>query len=98
MTASRFFMGNRESGLKPTTFSLVLLFRVFLSFHFSLPPGGIAPFVCCLLGYCLIIIIYGKGSWFHMLGGQSFRDRVMYVNVSGIPTFVDSGSLGYPPR
>ena len=35
VTASRFLVGNREAELKPTIFSSVLLFRVFLSFLFS---------------------------------------------------------------
>ena len=32
LTASRFLAGNREANLKPTTFSSLLLFRVFMSF------------------------------------------------------------------
>ena len=35
VTASRFFAGNREAELKPTTFPSLLLFRVFPSFLFS---------------------------------------------------------------
>ena len=35
MTASRFLKGNREAERKPTTFSSLILFRVFLSFLFS---------------------------------------------------------------
>ena len=35
VTASRFFVGNREAELKHTTFSSLLLLRVFLSFLFS---------------------------------------------------------------
>ena len=35
VTASPFLAGNREAELKHTTFSLLLLFRVFLSFLFS---------------------------------------------------------------
>ena len=35
VTASRFLAGNREAELKPTTFSLLLLFRSFLPFLFS---------------------------------------------------------------
>ena len=35
VTVSRFFSANREYELKPTTFSSLLLFRVFLSFFFS---------------------------------------------------------------
>ena len=34
VTASIFLPGNREAELKPTTFSSLLLFRVFLSFLF----------------------------------------------------------------
>ena len=35
MTASRFLAENRKAELKPTIFSSLLLFRVFLSFLFS---------------------------------------------------------------
>ena len=35
VTASRFLAGTREAEPKPTTFPLLLLFRVFLSFLFS---------------------------------------------------------------
>ena len=34
VAASSFLAGNREVELKPTTFSLLLLFRIFLSFLF----------------------------------------------------------------
>ena len=35
VTVSHFLVENREAELKPTTFSLLLLFHVFLSFLFS---------------------------------------------------------------
>ena len=47
VTASSFLAGNREAELKPTTFSSLLLFRVFLSF---LNPKRYSTFECCLLG------------------------------------------------
>ena len=57
VTASRFLAGNREAELKPTTFSLLLLFS-FSVFPLLLPPQRYSTFDCCLLGYSLIIIIY----------------------------------------
>ena len=38
VNGSSFLAGNKEAELKPTTFSSLLLFRVFLSFLFSSPP------------------------------------------------------------
>ena len=57
MTASRFLEGNMEAELKPTTFSSLLPFRVFLSFLFSWPPSDIVPLSGACWGYSLIIII-----------------------------------------
>ena len=42
MTASRFFVGNREAELKPTTFSSLLRLRVFLTLFFSCRHSDIA--------------------------------------------------------
>ena len=39
VTASLFLAGNREAELNPTTFSSLLLFRVFLSFLFPTPTA-----------------------------------------------------------
>ena len=55
VTTSRFPTGNREAELKPTTFSLLLLFRVFL---FFLTPQRYSAFECCLLEVLNIYIIY----------------------------------------
>ena len=41
--ASRFFPGNREAELNPSTFSSVLLLGVFLHFLFSRLPADIVP-------------------------------------------------------
>ena len=48
------------------------------------------------------------GVWVHLLAGQGVRDRVIFVVrecvwnalvvLLGLPTFGDTGSLGYLPR
>ena len=64
VTASRFPARNRESELKPTTFSSLLLFIVFLSLNFSCPnlpphPRRDNTLNAACLGYSLITkIIY----------------------------------------
>ena len=55
VTASPFLAGNREDELKPTTFSLLLLFRVFISSLFSEPPNDIVHLSTAGWGYSLII-------------------------------------------
>ena len=57
VTAFRFFAGNREAELKPTTFSSLLLFHIFLSLLFSWPPSNILSLSISYWGYFLIIII-----------------------------------------
>ena len=52
VTASRFLAKNREDELKPTTFSSLLLFCVFLSFLFFWPPSD-STLECCLMGLLL---------------------------------------------
>ena len=52
VTPSRILVENREAELKPTTFSSILLFRVFLSFLFTWPSSGIVSWVL-LLGFYL---------------------------------------------
>ena len=49
VTASCLLVGNREAVLKPTTFSIPLLFCDFLSFLFSWLPQWYITFECCLL-------------------------------------------------
>ena len=51
MTASHFLVGNSEAELKPSTFSSLLLFRVFLSFLFSSPSSDIVPLSATYWGY-----------------------------------------------
>ena len=51
VAASRFMAENREAELKFTTFYSLVLFRVFLSFVFSLPLNDTAPFSAALWGY-----------------------------------------------
>ena len=57
VTGSRFFAGNREAELKPTTFSLLLLFRVFLSFLFFCPLQRFSALSNDCLSYSLMIYI-----------------------------------------
>ena len=57
VTASRFFASNREAELKPTFFSLLLLFCVFLYSSSPDPPGDIVPLSAACWGYSLVIMI-----------------------------------------
>ena len=52
-----FLAWNKEAELKPTTFSSLLLFYVFLSFFFSWHPSNIVPLSAACWGYSLIKII-----------------------------------------
>ena len=56
VTASRFFVGNREAEPNLTTFSSLLLFHVFLSFLFSRSPSDIVPLSAACWGYTILII------------------------------------------
>ena len=56
VTTSRFLAGNREAELKPTTFSILLFFRVFLFFLFSWPRSDIVPMIVACCSYSFVII------------------------------------------
>ena len=79
-----FFLGNR-AGLKPTTFSLLLVFRVFLALLSPpFPPQWYSTFECCLLGLFfnnnIYIYIYRLGGvWVLFLRSQGARSRVISV-------------------
>ena len=57
VTASRFLAGNSWAELKPTTFSSLLLFRVFFFSLFSQTPSDIIPLSAAYWDYSSIIII-----------------------------------------
>ena len=92
VTASRFLAGNRNAELKPTTFSSLLLIRVFLSFFcfllfFFFPHtrinylgwGGWFPLVFVFVCARACVCVRGGGVWVQLLGVQGSRARVILV-------------------
>ena len=72
VTASCFLARNREAELKPTTFSSLLLFCVFLSFIFSQPPQRYTIFECCLFELLNNNNVFNKNSSIDPLSNPFF--------------------------